>query len=165
MAKRTKTTIELVGIDWELKKESDRTLELYKRTKKPPKKNPLREKVWMKFNKHCAYYGKELEYKDMQIDHLFPKAYGGNDSLINLMPSCRRCNHYKRVENLEGFRGLIATLHKRISDLYIGKVAIDYGIITVTPFSGKFYFEIVSNTDYKNIDLMDLILINGRKLL
>jgi len=122
------------------------------------KRTELRQKVWLKYNKRCAYCGKELKYKDMQIDHLFPKTYGGNDRFINLMPSCRRCNHYKRAENLEGFRRLILTLHKRISNLYIGKVAIDYGIITITPFNGKFYFETISNIDYKNIDLRQLIL-------
>jgi len=100
-----------------------------------------REKVWLKYNKHCAYCGKDLEYKDMQVDHLYPKTYGGNDDLINLMPSCRRCNHYKRAETLEGFRELMVTLYDRIKSQYISKVAIDYGIIVIKPFDGIFYFE------------------------
>lgn len=28
--------------------------------------------VWEKYNKHCAYCGKEIEYKQMQIDHIEP---------------------------------------------------------------------------------------------
>ena len=108
-----------------------------------------REKVWLKYNKHCAYCGKKLDYKDMQIDHLKPLAYAPfpNDkysyvhSFENLMPSCRRCNHYKRANSLEQFRLLINTLHERIISQYISKVAIDYGIIEIKPFSGKFYFE------------------------
>lgn len=108
-----------------------------------------RQRVWLKYNKHCAYCGKELKYKDMQIDHLKPKAYTPfpNDRYSevnlfgNLMPSCRRCNHYKRALNLEGFRRLIKTLHQRISNQYISKVAIDYGIIRIEPFNGIFYFE------------------------
>ncbi len=109
----------------------------------------LRQKVWLKYNKHCAYCGKELEYKDMQIDHLKPLAYAPFpddkksevNSFENLMPSCRRCNHYKRANNLEQFRRLIETLHERIESQYIMKVAIDYGVIEIRPFNGKFYYE------------------------
>ena len=105
------------------------------------KRDSLRQRVWLKFDKHCAYCGKVLEYKDMQVDHKLPKHYGGKDSFENLMPSCRRCNHYKRAMLIEQYRRLIKTLHKRIENLYIGKVAIDYGIIEIKPFSGTFYFE------------------------
>ena len=108
-----------------------------------------RQRVWLKYNKHCAYCGKELEYRDMQIDHMKPKAYAPFphdkysevNSFGNLMPSCRRCNHYKRALNLERFRRLIKTLHERIRSQYISKVAIDYGIIKIEPFDGIFYFE------------------------
>ena len=127
------------------------------------RKIELRQKVWLKFNKHCAYCGKLLEYKDMQIDHLFPKAYGGNDNFINLMPSCRRCNHYKRASNLMDFRKLIKTLHERIQSQYISKVAIDYGILTIRPFDGKFYYERMTNENYENIDLRQLILIGDNE--
>jgi len=118
----------------------------------------LRIKVWNKYNKHCAYCGNDLKYKDMQVDHLIPKARryaysnpvmkehfkakGDNiNSFENLMPSCRRCNHYKRASSLEGFRRLIKTLHRRIQDIYINKVGIDYGIITIKEWDGLFYFE------------------------
>lgn len=105
-----------------------------------------REEVWNKYNKHCAYCGKTLEYKQMQVDHLIPKRLFSKydktkNNLQNLMPSCRRCNHYKRCHNLEDFRKLILTLHQRINEQYINKVAIDYGIINISPFTGKFYFE------------------------
>lgn len=109
------------------------------------KRERLRQRVWLKYNKRCAYCGKVLEYKDMQVDHKRPQRYYRDDSFGNLTPSCRRCNHYKRARNLEQFRLLIKTLHKRIQELYISKVAIDYGIITVKPFDGKFYFEKVNN--------------------
>ena len=62
-------------------------------------------------------------------------------SFENLMPSCRRCNHYKRTYSLEEFRRLIKTLHERVSTQYINKVAIDYGVINIKQFDGLFYFE------------------------
>ena len=121
-----------------------------------------REKVWLKYDKHCAYCGKEIKYKDMQVDHVTPKALanwykheetrrvmglrGDNiDSFENLMPSCRRCNHYKRASTLQQFREQMKTIHKRFSQIYIIKVAIDYGIITVNEFDGVFYFERIND--------------------
>lgn len=129
------------------------------------KRQNIRNIVWLKFNKHCAYCGKELEYKNMQIDHMYPKIYGGNDELINLMPSCRRCNHYKRDMTLEDFRHLMKTLHERIAEKYTSKVALDYGIITIKPFSGMFYFESFTEIDYKNIDLLRLIKLRDPELI
>lgn len=113
------------------------------------KRERSRHRIWLKYNKHCGYCGKVLEYKDMQVDHLEPIAYAPfpDDknsevySFENLMPSCRRCNHYKRANNLYQFRWLMRTLHDRILDQYISKVAVDYGIIEIKPFKGKFYFE------------------------
>jgi len=104
-----------------------------------------RQAVYQKYDGHCAYCGKEIEYKEMQVDHLHPKArwYGAGDvdSFENLLPSCRRCNHYKRVYILEEFRRMMFTLHERVSAQYITKVAIDYGIVEIKPFDGLFYFE------------------------
>lgn len=120
-------------------------------------KKELRMKVWDRYNKHCAYCGKELEYKDMQVDHYMPKHAFGKNGIIagrhinddeNLMPSCRRCNHYKRGDWPEQFRKKMTTLHERILKQYINKVALDYGIITVKPFSGEFYFEQFEGHDY-----------------
>lgn len=32
-----------------------------------------RLKIYRKYDGHCAYCGKSIEYKDMQVDHLVPK--------------------------------------------------------------------------------------------
>lgn len=121
-------------------------------------KKELRVQVYNKYGGRCAYCGKEIAYKDMQVDHLTPKILAhwyiserakqsmkvvgdSIDSFENLMPSCRRCNHYKRAYRLDEFRRLMKTLHKRIQKDYISKVAIDYGIVRLIPFDGIFYFE------------------------
>jgi len=109
----------------------------------------LRLRVYNKFDGHCAYCGKNLEYKDMQVDHYWPKTLAHwfhnrpefIESLENLMPSCRRCNHYKRSLQPEDWRTRMNTLHERIEQEYINKVAIDFGIINIRPFDGKFFFE------------------------
>ena len=118
--------------------------------------------VYNKYGKRCSYCGKHLLYNEMQVDHLIPRCMGQKpneraskkrikfytefhkkiENLDNLMPSCRRCNHYKRSLSLKDFRRLLRTLDERIKDHYINKVAIDYGIITsVVPWDGVFYFE------------------------
>lgn len=110
-------------------------------------KKSIRQEVWNKFDCKCAYCGNDLKYKNMQVDHLVPKACShlhnrDIDNMDNLMPSCRRCNHYKRAELLKNFRVTMLTLHKRIAQNYINKVALDYKIIKLQPFNGKFYFEL-----------------------
>lgn len=106
-----------------------------------------RFQVYNKYGGHCAYCGKKIEYKDMQVDHIIPQRmlYGMDrqhvDNIENLNPSCRRCNHYKRAHSLETYRGLILKLHAKVRDIYLCKVAEDYGIIKVEPWDGVFYFE------------------------
>lgn len=101
----------------------------------------LRLEVYQKCNMHCAYCGKDIKIEEMQIDHITSKRKGGEDSFKNYNPSCRRCNHYKRTLDLEGFREYIKTLHERISKDYIAKVGLDFKIVGLTPFDGIFYFE------------------------
>lgn len=103
--------------------------------------------VYGKYGGHCAYCGKEIEYKDMQVDHIRPKRDNtleegkDIDDIMNLNPSCRRCNHYKRGLQLESFREYLKTLHERIAKDYIVKVGLDYGIVNLKQFDGIFYYE------------------------
>ena len=110
----------------------------------------VREAVYDKYQGHCAYCGKKLEYKDMQLDHMIPrqrehfKKYTEEEieCFENYMPSCRRCNHYKRAHSLETFREMIETIpQKLIRDNYIYKVGLDYNLIEEHPHKIEFYFE------------------------
>lgn len=108
-------------------------------------KKAEREKVYLKYNGHCAYCGKNIAYKDMQVDHLIPlegwNEKGTND-FDNLMPSCRMCNHYKRANSLEGWRRMIEEIPQKLErDSYIYRVALDYGLIKPKPRKVRFYFE------------------------
>ena len=113
-----------------------------------PKKT--REAVYGKYNGHCAYCGKKIEYKDMQLDHLIPKQreqfkrYSTEEieCFENYMPACRRCNHAKRSYSLEGFREFIETIPKKLfRDNYIYKVGLDYGLVLANEHKVIFYFE------------------------
>ena len=105
-----------------------------------------REAVYRKYDGHCAYCGREIAYKDMQVDHFRPlRAWGiedaGTDDLDNLMPACRMCNHYKRANSLETFRRYIAEIPRKLRENYIYKVGIVYGEIAEQAHPVKFYFE------------------------
>ncbi len=103
--------------------------------------NKDRNKVYEKFEGHCAYCGTPIDISVMQVDHIKPKRMGGKDEIENYNPSCRRCNHYKRALDLEVFRGMMKTLHERLMKNYIFKVAMDFGIVRINKFDGIFYFE------------------------
>ena len=106
-----------------------------------------RQKVYEKYNGHCAYCGKAIAIKDMQVDHILSKRNGGMDDIDNLNPSCRLCNHYKRAADIETFRNdLLGGLMDRLMKIYIFRVALDYGMITINDWDKKFYYE---KTDIK----------------
>lgn len=105
-----------------------------------------REEVYQKYNGHCAYCGREIAYKDMQVDHFLPlRAWGiedtGTDDLDNLMPACRMCNHYKWANSLETFRRYIEEIPRKLRDNYIYKVGVAYGEVVEQEHPVKFYFE------------------------
>ena len=110
-----------------------------------------RQKVHQKYSGHCAYCGKVITIKEMQVDHIVSKSHYkfipqqekfDINRFENLNPACRMCNHYKRAETLENFRRFhLGELHKRLARLYTVRVGLDYGIVKLIPFDGLFYFE------------------------
>ena len=101
----------------------------------------LRQQIYNKYNGHCAYCGCEIEYKEMQIDHIIPKLFGGSNEIGNLNPSCRACNFYKGTFTIEEFRERVRSLRHGLLKIFIVKLALKYGILTYTSFDEKFYFE------------------------
>lgn len=106
----------------------------------------LREKVHAKYNRKCGYCGRDIQYKEMQVDHIHPRCAGGTNEPNNLMPTCRQCNHYKRDSTLEMFRIMMKSLHQRVEKIYIHRVAVNFGMATLKPWDGVFYFEKHDNT-------------------
>lgn len=78
----------------------------------PPRRKALkakeRKEVYDKCQGHCAYCGKEISLKEMQVDHIIPHMYMmGKDEMENYLPSCRDCNQAKGADPLEIFRASI----------------------------------------------------------
>lgn len=98
--------------------------------------------IYNKTNGHCAYCGCELEYKDMQVDHISPLHRGGIDSIDNMYPACRSCNHYKSTYTIDEFREQIGTWLDRLTrDSVTYKNAVRYGLVIPNPKPIVFYFE------------------------
>lgn len=128
--------------------------------KKIPKK--IRLLVYEKCNHRCAYCGCELEYKDMQVDHV-KSVFANTDishtmteeemySEKNLLPACRQCNFYKSYGNLESFReALTNTLIRNLQKTFQYRLAIKYGLIQEHIEPVQFYFEKIGI----NIDASD----------
>lgn len=107
-----------------------------------------RAAVYDKYEGHCAYCGREITIKQMQVDHRVPKFsfemrddIDMPDHITNLEPSCAHCNHYKGGFEIEEFRRLLMQLHKALSKVHKNRVAQGFGIVTLIPWDGVFYFE------------------------
>lgn len=104
----------------------------------------VRQAVYEKFGGRCAYCGRHIAYKDMQVDHFVAKRgfdENGSNELENLMPSCRMCNHYKRANPLELFRKYIQEIPLKLRQNYIYKVGVAYGNVIENEKPIVFYFE------------------------
>lgn len=101
-----------------------------------------RLEIYKKTDGHCAYCGCELDKKEMQADHVVPLHCGGADTVDNLLPACRSCNHYKGTSTLESFRKKVEAMPdvlKRDSVTY--KNAVRFGLVAPQPHHVTFYFE------------------------
>ena len=104
----------------------------------------IRQSVYAKYNGRCAYCGREIAYKDMQVDHFVAKRgwnESGSDDISNLMPACRMCNHYKRANSLETFRHYIQEIPRKLRENYIYKVGVVYGNVIECEKPIIFFFE------------------------
>ena len=107
--------------------------------RKPISKS-MRQRVFDKFNGHCAYCGCELTIYKMQIDfYLYGKKT--DNSFENLMPSCNLCFPYKGNMDIEWVRSQLENLINSCRLHYPYLLAERYGMVEEKQWDGKFYFE------------------------
>jgi 5-methylcytosine-specific restriction endonuclease McrA len=104
-----------------------------------------RKQVFEKYDGHCAYCGKEITMKEMQIDHFTPQVYEGTDDIENLMPTCRDCNNYKYCHSIEQFRGYIEDIYDQLATTAKWRVAERFGIFERRKVRITFFFEKYEN--------------------
>ena len=112
----------------------------------------VRIALYEKYNHRCAYCGCEMEYKDMQVDHI-ESVYCNNDIAqtmsekemydeSNLLPTCRQCNFYKSTFTVEQFiQRLKEVMMPNLQKDSCYRLAAKYGLIEETDKSIIFYYE------------------------
>lgn len=114
-------------------------------------KKEQRQQVYDMFDGHCAYCGRKIDYKDMQVDHIKPLYRGwesveridkGEDVIENCFPSCRRCNFRKGTMTVEQFREELKRQCKGIMERsFQVKQSLDYGLLEYHDIPIIFHFE------------------------
>jgi len=62
-----------------------------------PKKPALSNRILFRRDQNlCMYCGKEFTDRELSCDHIVPTSRGGANTWVNVVASCRRCNHYKQ---------------------------------------------------------------------
>lgn len=116
-------------------------LEQERKRRHKPIPKAVRKQVYEKYNGHCAYCGRPIAYKDMQVDHIKAKYVGGADELDNYNPACRMCNFYKGAMDIDHFRDQLKTVRERLHKVYIYRLSLAYGLIKEKDNDIEFYFE------------------------
>ena len=101
----------------------------------------MRRKVYEMYGGHCAYCGREIDIKEMQVDHVQSVFLGGEDELSNYHPACRQCNFYKSTMSTEGLREQLALIPGRLEKLLTFRLALAHGLVRIMGKPIKFYFE------------------------
>ena len=101
----------------------------------------MRREVYEMYGGHCAYCGREIDIKDMQVDHVQSVYLGGEDKLSNYRPACRSCNFYKTTMSVEGLREQLGLIVGRLEKMLTFRLALAHGLIQLTGRPVKFYFE------------------------
>ena len=57
----------------------------------------------MKGNQICYYCGKTISKKEMTLDHVYPRDFGGPSITDNLVPCCSHCNSSKGNKTFENW--------------------------------------------------------------
>ena len=130
--------------------------------KKIPKETRIN--LYNRYNHKCAYCGCDLEYKDMQIDHV-KSVYVNMDykSIMteeemygeeNFLPACRQCNFYKSTFTVGEFRDRLATvMMDNLRKDFNYRLAAKYGLVEEHVEPVKFYFETLDEREHKETAL------------
>lgn len=101
-----------------------------------------RRDIFNKYDGHCAYCGKKVEFDDMTIDHIIPFSKNGGNDLENTIPSCQLCNNQKADRSIEEFRVFLEDITETLDENKQYRIALRYKKIAIVKRQPVvFYFE------------------------
>ncbi len=110
-----------------------------------------RTRIYESYHGKCAYCGCKMKYEEMQIDHVQPLSNGGADTLDNMLPACRPCNHRKGGSTVESYRNQVGHFLRVLErDNVTYRNAVRYGLVIPNPHPVRFYFEKVGERNAKD---------------
>lgn len=77
--------------------------------KRKPISKKIRFEVLKRDSFRCQYCGRSIDNPDviLEVDHIIPVAEGGDNSIMNLITSCRKCNRGKGARKLSDETALV----------------------------------------------------------
>jgi 5-methylcytosine-specific restriction endonuclease McrA len=110
-----------------------------------------RLETFTKYNGKCAYCGIDLNYSEMQIDHIIPrrrseihndKIINGKNHILNYNPSCKSCNSSKSTFSIEDWRKQIKQkINSLRRDSSTFRICERFNLVKVENLDVIFYFE------------------------
>jgi len=106
-----------------------------------------RKALYDKFEGHCAYCGRKIDFREMQVDHYWPKCLSHHEPKLdknrfdNLMPACAKCNNHKHGMRPEVWRDELGKQVSRLRTTAQFDRALRFGQIKITESPIVFYFE------------------------
>lgn len=86
------------------------------KTKRKPIPKNVRFEVFKRDSFTCQYCGAQAPEVILEIDHITPVAKGGDNTILNLITSCRDCNRGKRDRELND-DSAVARQKKQLDEL------------------------------------------------
>ena len=109
----------------------------HRRRNRTPVDGSIRYQVLNRAHNRCELCGISSEFKALEVDHIIPKNWGGEDSLHNYQALCYQCNAAKRDTDDTDFRNRSQMFEERERYcLFCGKVD---GIIQQNELAIAFY--------------------------
>lgn len=124
------------------KKSANSVANSAKSTKRIKISKSTRDKLYKKYDGHCAYCGSIIKRDQMTVDHIKPLADGGANSIGNYNPCCTTCNRYKADMSIRNFRKYLVDIHEKLlRDDNAYNMALAYGMVVPQQRDIEFYYE------------------------
>lgn len=77
------------------------------------RKKKEKQYIYIRDRAMCRFCNKKLLFKQISLDHYFPRSKGGPDDSFNLVLSCKKCNKEKKSYVPKNYKEVMVELFKK----------------------------------------------------